>query len=66
MITKQLVMILLGFRPASLAASWLPPIAYTLRPNFVLERINPKITNARIINHTETGIVRNLAFPIAR
>ena len=62
---KQSVMILVGFRPASLAASVLPPMAYTLRPKRVLARIKPKITMQISITHTETGISRNLALPMA-
>ena len=52
---KQMVTIRFGFRPARRAASALPPIAYTLRPNLVLARMKPKIRIQMIITQTGTG-----------
>ena len=59
-------MIFFGFKPASLAASMLPPIAYTLRPNFVFARMIPNTTIQMIMIHTETGMFKILAFPRIR
>ena len=51
---KQVVTIRFGFSPARRAASALPPIAYTLRPNLVLASMKPKISTQMIM--TQTGI----------